>query len=797
MSGRLPSLPRREALPLLLLLLALSSAFAFGHDRGPFHQRSLHDDISAQSLALAVNLSPEHHFTGFLRQRLDKRGEPRYVVYNRFPIGSYALTRLAILPFGDDLPQQILAARTLMLACFAAAAVLAHLALRRLLGRPWIALAATLLAFSSYYCLHYNDMISAEGSTNLLGVMLAFHGMAVFAQEGRFRQLLVKTAAAILLGWHVLGLIAPFVLLGLAGELVRARPDGAGVRWYAGAQAAAVLARSRYLACGGFAALCCAVALGWNFGAEYLALGGETPLTDLPSLRSLLRRTGSDAVLTDSYAIGWPSFLKSQFIAVGAATLPYDALQRLGRDVLQPDYPSWPPPSGFAGAAAAAGGAAAFGACLAGLRALPHRLPFAALLLAGWCWAIPFRASVALHEFEGMFHVGAPLVLCSLALPGLRRLIGRRQAARALPALAVAAAAAFALSAQQAGRVGHDAAAAELGREAAADIHAIRGVAAGRSVIDAGLYGVLGTGHAVRNYYLAGSYIQLDAYGSEEEWARASRLDFLVSPVDFGGSLTPENRRLFVYPLSALPEIYAAIAAREPAIRSTFDLRLDGRALTWTRDRCAAEDVRPPFFLVVVPLDANDLPEERRAAGFETLDFDFRERGLRFGGSCLLRSGLPDYPIAGVRAGQRGGPAGAVWEASLPVADPRFPLRADGWEDRFGALAAREPALRAPFDVHPAGRTLHYLRGECSAADPAPRFFLHVVPIDADDLPGERRAAGFDNLDFDFADRGLRYGGRCLASVGLPDYGVARVRTGQHADGVRLWEGEFAFPDAE
>ena len=99
--------------------------------------------------------------------------------------------------------------------------------------------------------------------------------------------------------------------------------------------------------------------------------------------------------------------------------------------------------------------------------------------------------------------------------------------------------------------------------------------------------------------------------------------------------------------------------------------------------------------------------------------------------------------------------------------------------------------------MRPAGGALHYTREDCTAADTAARFFLHAVPPDAAVLPEDRREAGFGNLDFAFADRGLRHGGRCLASVPLPDYPVARVRTGQFAGGVRLWEGEFALPAGE
>ena len=117
-----------------------------------------------------------------------------------------------------------------MLAFFAAAAAFAYLALARLLGDRRIALAATLLAFSSYYLLYYNDMVSAETSTYLFGAMLVFHGIAVYEQEGRFRQLLARTAAAILLGWYAAGLIAAFVLLATGRELTAARADGGGGR---------------------------------------------------------------------------------------------------------------------------------------------------------------------------------------------------------------------------------------------------------------------------------------------------------------------------------------------------------------------------------------------------------------------------------------------------------------------------------------------------------------------------------------------------------------------------------------
>ena len=884
--------PRGGALPLGLLLLALASVFAFGGDRSVFYRLSHHDYTSGHTLTLIVNLSAEDRFLLYGREKLDAEGERTYAgPYNRFPVAPYLLAGLAIQPFGDDLPKQILAARAVMLAFFAAAAALAYLALARLIGDRPIALAATLLAFSSYYVLYYHDMIAVEGAPSLFGVMLAFHGMARFARGGRFRWLLAATAVAILTGWHVAGLIAPFVLIGLASEARRAR--GGGIR-----RAAASLARSRYLAYGAFSALCGALALGWNFGNEYLAYGGEVPLTGLPSFQSLLRRTGADAGSLAYYGVDWIAFLRGQFGGIGGLAIPFAAVDRLGLDLSQPHYRPWPPPSSAWWFAAL--GAAVFAACLAGLRRLPHRAPFAALLLAGWCWAIPFRGQTALHEFEAIAHVGAPLALWTLALIGLRRLSGEERARRVLPAAAAAALAAFVLSAWDMRVVGHDAEAAASQRALLEDRAAVRALAEGRSVVahlgDEAFY----RGRIPRNLYLAGSLLQIEPIGSEREWRELPAYDFALLPADFGGSLTPDNRRLHLYRLDALPGAWASISAREPDLRAAFDLRLDGGALTWTREPCGGGLDRTPFYLEAVPADAGDLPPGRAAAGFESFGFLLTERGVRFDGKCMARLALPDYPIAGLRTGQRAEGLPPVWEASLPVEDASFPRGASSWREtaeaaapvlssafevslegrtlhyvrdgcaeadtearffvhavaadgaerrtfafaergvRYGgaclasfalpdgallgvrtgqyagdaevwagefpldpgawrarveAVAASEPALRARFGVHLEGRALHYLREDCAASDAEARFFLHVTPLDAGDLPEERRAAGFANLDFAFGDRGLRYEGACLASVALPEYGVARVRTGQSSEDGAIWEGEFAVGD--
>ena len=317
------------SLPLLLLLLALSTVFLFGNDRGHFYRpvvHGSHNEVSANHLAVAANLSSEHNFLLFYHQTLDKDGTPSYVPYNRFPIGGYALIKLTILPFGDGLAAKIYAARMVLLLFFAGSAALAYLSLCRLTANRWVALTATLLAFSSYYLLYYNDMMATENGLSLFGVLLTFHGMVLFVQEGRFRQLLVKACAALLLGWHVYALLLPFIVLGMASELNRARRLSAPPS-LAGRIKRCIAAPpfSRYLTLSVVTLLFGMAVLSFNLGNEYRAFDGEVPLTELPTVKSMTYRFGADDEFNERYAetLAWGNFLENQFYRIARATLPF------------------------------------------------------------------------------------------------------------------------------------------------------------------------------------------------------------------------------------------------------------------------------------------------------------------------------------------------------------------------------------------------------------------------------------------------------------------------------------------
>ena len=111
----------------------------------------------------------------------------------------------------------------------------------------------------------------------------------------------------------------------------------------------------------------------------------------------------------------------------------------------------------------------------------------------------------------------------------------------------------------------------------------------------------------------------------------------------------------------------------------------------------------------------------------------------------------------------------------------------------YESIASGEPAARSVFDVYTSENTVAYLKSPCSAADVQAEFFLHVVPEDLEDLPADRRQYGFGGANFRYGEYAApAFGGRCIMEHPLPDYPIARIRTGQFTpEGDQIWMAEF------
>ena len=681
---RLQPVLRSPLLPLAMLLLALSTVFIFGGERGHFYRGYGHDLISAEHLTLAVNRSLEHGFAGFHRKTLDENGDPTYRPYNRFPIGGYLSIKLATLPFSGSLSGQIAAARVLMLLFFAAAAVMTYLSLSRIVSNRWIALTATLLGFSSYYLMYYNDMISTEVTVDLFGVMQTFHGMVVFVQEGRFRQLLIKTCIALLLGWHVLALLLPFVILGLASELVRTRAADASSAHaptilHRGRHLAAALLHSRYVLLGIVSLLFGASVLSLNFAVEYAVLNGETPLTELPSFQSLLVKTLLNQASSDTQA--WRNLLEEQFYRIGGMSLPYSYFTILGNMPLI----SFKLQQIITATIVT-------GVCLIGSMFVRQRILFVTLASFGFFWALPMRYSTSLyiHDFESIYYVGIPLVFFSLILLYVHKLSGDRLIAGA----SIGALLIFGVSSFQMARAEYnpyqsllnEAATSEFHDTILADFETIRNMTNGKVVFvphDAPsgsgwnerprLSNLTGVQYGTV-YYLSGSTI---LFFNERE--KLDLADFVITlGREYGDdTLTPENRIVFLYHpsdyrgadsdtiASKSPYNEAIYGGRisqlsDPIIESDYNVYLVGNDLVYAGE-CKNTDAR--FFLHITPQDEKVLLYQRRLYGFENRDFQLSDMGWENDAGCFAVRSLPRYDIARISTGQFNDPDEPLWSS--------------------------------------------------------------------------------------------------------------------------------------
>ena len=120
-----------------------------------------------------------------------------------------------------------------------------------------------------------------------------------------------------------------------------------------------------------------------------------------------------------------------------------------------------------------------------------------------------------------------------------------------------------------------------------------------------------------------------------------------------------------------IDDLIASVEDMEPAIRSGFDVYLDGNRLVYVKEECGDEDVVARFFLHLYPVDVADLPDRRRRHGFDNLDFDFGMYGFRDTGRCVAVRVLPGYETTGIRTGQFISGKGQEWSGRIGTADRR------------------------------------------------------------------------------------------------------------------------------
>ena len=230
----------------------------------------------------------------------------------------------------------------------------------------------------------------------------------------------------------------------------------------------------------------------------------------------------------------------------------------------------------------------------------------------------------------------------------------------------------------------------------------------------------------------------------------------------------------------------------ELLLRAEYDVYRDGKWLVYAKDDCASEAERR--FQLRAFAGEDGVGDDVLSVGHYRANGNFGDRRRNASADCVERARLPDYPVARIHTGQFTAGGEMIWGVGYDFTRKEQFGLAGYYQARYEALAAGTPAVEAQFDVHVSDAALDFTKAPCGVADTAPRFFLHIVPAATGDLPRRRRRYGFDNLDFDFGERGALFDGKCLATVRLPDYAIQRVRAGQRTRAEKriLWQVEFA-----
>ena len=645
---------KRVGAPAALLLACLAAVFGLGHAGGRF-SNPIADAALVRPLARAANLSAEHRFAAFTRRTLDAEGAVRYDLDNDLPLPANLAAAVVAGHFDEDRTAGLVALRVFAAVLVGLAALLAYGGLRRLLEHRWIALGATLLAFSPFFSPAF-AVSSPEGALAVCAVFLSFHGTAVFVRGGGLRQLLGKSAAALALSFAALPLLLLFVLLGLAAEARRRFAGGSappeGRRGFP--EAARALAGSRYLRIGVFAVAVAGALFALNRANErVLAAEGAR----LEAVRSAPAEAGPPAV---------------------------GALRRLGRRVL-PAVAGEGAETGRTALAGLLGGLLGVVALVGAARS-PGRLGLVPLALVGLLSALggvePLLRGGGAAALEPAVSLGVPLVFFALVLLALRRSLGERPL-RISVGLAVAV---FLVSASGAAGMRGPTPGEETERvrrvmEVREDFREFRrllrrragepavflpadllaeGVAppaAGRTEADTPFLD-RPLDESLAGWLLAGNPVV-------EREDRRGLAEFVVrdEPAPGQTPLIAGTRQVFLYHRAALDgEVGPLVeAAGPPRIRGEFAVHLHRNHLLYVREGCRPEDQAGQFVLHLDPVEPNDLGPFRRQYGFENLWFRFDWRALDRGERCVARVRLPDYPIRRIVTGRHPGRTGSSW----------------------------------------------------------------------------------------------------------------------------------------
>lgn len=334
-----------------------------------------HGFLSSHGASLAKNLSPDSLFLMFSSKWTDDLKQTvSYQAYNRFPVSSFLILKLAISIFKDDLSMQVSICRQVMNLFFLGCLLFCFLSVFELSKNYLAALIVTFLCASSAYLNYYNDMIFNDIPT-LFGFMLAGHGFILYELYGKKLQMFIKTIIGLSFGWQVYAIIIAFILFYISRTLIKNR--------------SLILTVKNNVILLGFVSLLFGVTLlSYNLAVESFVTG--KPISKLSTIRSAEDRLGKSDEFNTRYAehLAWDTFIKDQMHRIAGMTIPYYFAKGKKLNVL---------------------GITILIFVIAGIFFSKPKILLLMFIFSGFIWSFPMKSFAFSHDFQSIYYIGIPL----------------------------------------------------------------------------------------------------------------------------------------------------------------------------------------------------------------------------------------------------------------------------------------------------------------------------------------------------------------------------------------------------
>jgi len=370
--------------PYLLLTLVGILIFVTESNRG-FVPGGLHSGVSIHGLALSKNLTnSEHQFFMFESKELVK-GNIVYNAYNRFPIFPFFLTGLLISPFDHDLLLQAYIARLIMNIFYFLSIIVVFKLVDEMVKNKYIALSVSLLSFSSYYMLTYNNLIFNDIPA-LLGFVVALYCVVLTRKNKlKFSHICIFSLFPISLGWQPYAVFITWFIFD-ASELLFKQGDIIKTKLIT------IIKRPSFIILSS-AILWGISVLGFQLLNEWRIIGGS--FWNLPSVSSWLWRSGfisSEGYTQYSWAFDWINYLPGQAHTIFLMCTPFWPIFQIEANLTV--------------------------SILFVLSLIVYNIVkyfndrnqinkiHLIMIFSGLIWTIPMRRFVSLHDFQSIFYVG-------------------------------------------------------------------------------------------------------------------------------------------------------------------------------------------------------------------------------------------------------------------------------------------------------------------------------------------------------------------------------------------------------